>query len=512
MLITSPVNALDKWMPFYYLYLAGYLEKHGFKVCVENPHFKTIEENNNYILNEVKKKKPKYIGFSSFCTDYDVVTDLASKVRKITDATILAGNAQPSVSPQDYLYEGSPYDIVVRGEGELTVKEILSSKNIKESLPNIDGVAYFDKNRVGSDGIKGSVVINKNRTLIKMEDLGKPAYHLIDVDWYSSVSKYVIRRVAAVAAVIYTGRGCPYKCNFCASNVVWHTNSKGGKNATFVRWRPLDHVMEELALLQNKYGFDFFYILDDTFGINEEQTIAFCEAYKASGLKMLWAAETRVSCIKNPKIVQALREAGCIQLDFGVESGSPRLLKTIKKLTTLEETHRAFELCKEYGMRTFANIMINMQGETEEDLELTKIMLKRIKPTIVSIGGTQPYPGTALYKSLGFEIDKKDYHLLDRVYPIEKFRLAAHKLDLKELMNKWFYKYGIYTFFEKSVFNCRFDYWKKIITSKHRFKYFVYLFKVIVGMPVYYLRIKYKNYHETLKETRLKDEEMHAGL
>ena len=150
--------------------------------------------------------------------------------------------------------------------------------------------------------------------------------------------------------------------------------------------------------------------------------------------------------------------------------------------------------------------------ETEEDLELTKIMLKRIKPTIVSIGGTQPYPGTALYKSLGFEIDKKDYHLLDRVYPIEKFRLAAHKLDLKELMNKWFFKYGIYTFFEKSVFNCRFDYWKKIITSKHRFKYLVYLSKVIVGMPVYYLRIKYKNYHETLKETRLKDEEMHAGL
>jgi len=512
MLIGSPVNALDKWMPFYYLYLAGYLEKYNFKISIVIPHFKTIKENNDYVIKEVIKQKPKHIGFSCFVTDYDIVLDLAQKVRQVSNATILAGNAQPSVCPEDFLYEGSPFDIVCRGEGEVTVKEILSSNKDTKTLSNIDGISFFDKNLVGSDGIKGSVVINKNRTLMNMIDCGMPAYHLIDVDWYAVPTKYVIRRVAAVAAVIYTGRGCPYKCNFCASNVVWNTNSKGGKGATFVRWRPLDVVMEELALLQNKYGFDFFYILDDTFGISEEQTIAFCKAYKASGLKMLWAAETRVSCIKNPKIVKLLRETGCIQLDFGVESGSPRLLKTIQKLTTLEETHRAFKLCKEFGMRTFANIMLNMQGETEEDLELTKKMLADIKPTIVSIGGTQPYPGTALYKSLGYKLDKKDYHLLDRIYPDERFRLAAHKLDLKELIYSWYLKYGIYTFFEKSFFNVGFDYMKRVITSKHRFRYLFYAMRVLFGTPIYYFKVRFSNFTETLKETRLKDEEMHSGL
>ena len=90
------------------------------------------------------------------------MSDLAQKVRKISNAKVLAGNAQPSITPEDFLYEGSPFDIVVRGEGELTVKEILSSKQDIDTLYKIDGIAFFGKNRVGSDGIKGSVVINKN--------------------------------------------------------------------------------------------------------------------------------------------------------------------------------------------------------------------------------------------------------------------------------------------------------------------------------------------------------------
>tara|TARA_B100001079_G_scaffold88832_1_gene76377 strand:- start:37 stop:309 length:273 start_codon:yes stop_codon:yes gene_type:complete len=80
MLISSPANTIDKWMPSSSLYLAGYLEKFGFKISIVNPHFKFIEDNNNFIIEEVKKQNPKYIGFSCFVTDYDVVSDLAEKV------------------------------------------------------------------------------------------------------------------------------------------------------------------------------------------------------------------------------------------------------------------------------------------------------------------------------------------------------------------------------------------------------------------------------------------------
>ena len=141
MLIVSPVNLLYRWMPLYYLYLAGYLEKYGFNVCIVEPHFRIGRlsqlddaKNIKFILNEVKEKNPKFIGFASFVTDYDVVLDLAKQVRKISNAITLIGNAQPSISPEDYVFEGSPFDIVVRGEGELTTKEILESVKSKEDF------------------------------------------------------------------------------------------------------------------------------------------------------------------------------------------------------------------------------------------------------------------------------------------------------------------------------------------------------------------------------------------
>ena len=316
-----------------------------------------------------------------------------------------------------------------------------------------------------------------------MQDIGMPAYHLIDMDWYTTPTKYIIRRITTVAAGIFTGRGCPYKCNFCASNVVWHANSKTDANP-FVRWRPLDHVMKDLEILQNQYGVDFFYVQDDTFGINEPHIRKFCEAYKKSGLKMLWGAQTRTACIRNDEIVTLLRDAGCIQLDFGVESGSDKVLKILKKLTTVKDAEVAFALCKKHGMRTYANMMFNLMGETEEDVQLNHKLMEKIKPTFTGVGVTQPYPGTEIYKKLGVKIDKKDYHLLDRAYPPEEFRIADHKLDLRELVFDAMKRYKVETFFETSVITGGFDYWKKILSSKHRFRYLYYISKTFFGAPV----------------------------
>lgn len=481
MLIASPTNARSPYMPFYYLYIAGYMEKYGISVTIVDPHFRHRKENIDYILDQVKLHNPRYIGLSCFVTDYNVVYDLATKIKTISNAIILVGNAQPSIAPDDFLFDGSPFDIVVRGEGEVTVREIVTSFCDPPTYKHIDGIAFFDGK---------SVVITKNRQLMSLSDLGKPAYHLLDMHWYARPTKHIIRRLAAVCAVIYTGRGCPYSCNFCASNVVWGTNDKSPGNS-LVRSRPISDVMEELELLQNKYGFDFFYVLDDTFGIRESSIIEFCNAYKKSGLKMLWAAESRVNCIKKPEIVQLLKDSGCIQLDFGVESGSPKILKLVNKMITVDETVTAFDLCRKYGLRTFANLLLNMPQENEEDIELSHQLLNRIRPTYVSIGLTQPYPGTAIYKALGKKIDKTDYHLLDREFPPDEYRLCSHKLDLPRLLSNWRFKYKTYTLFERSMITAGTPYWRKILTSRSRLKYLAYWLKDFIGTALYYLKIRY---------------------
>lgn len=486
MLISSPVNARSVHMPYFYLYLAGYLEKQGFSVAIVDPHFVSQSDNIEFILKQVREHNPRFIGFSSFCTDYNVVHALAVEVRKISTATILAGNAQPSIAPEDFLYEGSPFDIVVRGEGEITVKELLSSPCDHDSLMEINGIAFFEGSKV---------VETKKRNLMDLKDLGMPAYHLMDMDWYTRPTKNIIRRLAAVSAVIYTGRGCPFDCNFCASNVVWNTNDRPSAGGSAVRSRPLGDVIAELTILQNQYGFDFFYILDDTFGLKESAIKEFCAAYKKSGLKMLWAAETRANCVKNIEILEVLKDAGCLQLDFGVESGSSKILGVINKKIKLQHIHTAFDLCEKAGMRTFANLLLNMPEETEEDIDLSRQLLDRIHPTYTSIGLTMPYPGTPIYKSRNFKIDRNEYHLLDREFPVEKFRLCAHDLNLPKLLYQWQRRYKTFPLFEKSMIQADARYWKMLILSKHKWSYLIYLLNQFCRQPLSFLKVRWVRRH-----------------
>lgn len=475
--VVSHANTDSMYMPFYYLYLAGYLEKHGFTVEIFNHHEATAEKYFKMVVDEVIKKQPRFIGLATFVTDYASVVALATEIKKHTDTPILVGNAHPSIAPEDFLYEGSPFDIVVRGEGELTVRQILEEYKKDSDMINIWGIAYFKD---------GAVTITRSRELMDMSECGMPAYHKIDLSWYQRPVKFIIRRLVTVGAVIYTGRGCPYDCSFCASNSVWKANERtAGK--PLVRKRPIAHIIEDLRILENVYGFDFFYILDDTFGIKEDDITSFCNAYRESGLTMLWAAETRVNCIRNEHVLKLLKESGCIQLDFGVETGSPRLLKDIHKVTTVEQTIRAFDLCKRSGIRTFANILLNLPGEDEEDLQLTHRLLETIRPTFTSVGVTQPYPGTDTYKRLGKAIRKEDYANLNRLFPPEDYRLSKHKLNLERLLFSWFRKYGIVAPIEKSLFKADRQYWMKILRSKKRWKYLFFLIKDICVTFVHYI-------------------------
>lgn len=479
--VVSPSNARSEYMPFYFLYLTGYLEKHGFHTDIVDPHKKSIEENYKTIICEVKAKNPRYIGLAGFVTDYDVIVDLAKQIKNNSSAKILVGNAHPSVAPEDFLYEESPFDIVIRGEGELTLENLLLEFDAKKDNTHIKGIAYLDK---------GNIQINPNREFMNLNECGMPAYHKLDIEWYAKPSKYLIRRLPASCAVIYTGRGCPYKCGFCASNAVWQANDKTKENP-IVRKRPLSAVIGDLRILQDKYHFDFFYILDDTFGIREKDIYEFCEAYRKSGIKMLWGAETRGSCIRNEEVIRTMRDSGCIQLDFGVETGSQKLLTVIKKGVTVDQTFRAFSLCKANGMRTFANILLNLPDETEDDLAKTHELLAKIKPTYISVGVTQPYPGTEFYnKFLHVKINKKEYCNLNRLSPPEVYRMSKHRLDLQQLLLSWQLKYGIYTPFEKNIFQANHRYWSKIIKSRRRWAYLVYFLKEIFIIP-FILYIKY---------------------
>lgn len=478
--VVSPPNSMSRYMPFYFLYLAGYLEKNGFRAGIVDLHEKRIDVSIDKIIREIQEKKPRYVGLASFVTDYDVIVSLANVIKAETGTKIIVGNAHPSILPSDFLYINSPFDIVVRGEGELTLKEVLEEYDPAGDNTGIKGIAYL---------ADGKIQINANREFMDLKECGMPAYRLIDMEWYAKPSKLIIRRLMASSAMVYTSRGCPYNCGFCASNTVWNAMTRAVGGPPLVRRRQLSEVMEELELLQNKYRFDFFYIMDDTFGMVEDHIIEFCDAYRKSGLKMLWAAETRVNCLKNEDILRLMKEAGCIQLDFGVETGSPKLLEISNKRTTVDETINAFSLCKESGIRTFANMLLNLPEETEEDIEMSHKLLGRIKPTYVSVGVTQPYPGTQFYeKYLKVPIPKEQYSTLCRLAPSEEYRMSRHKIDFNHLLHQWQIKYWIQAPVEISIFKADKRYCLALLRSPRKIDYLMAFIKELCKMPLVYVR------------------------
>ena len=488
--VVSPSNARSMFMPFNFLYLSSYLEKHNFRTDIVDCHNKGLKANLDSIIHEIKEKNPRYIGLAAFVTDYNRLTELAKTIKKYSTAKILVGSAQASIAPRDFLYQGSPFDIVVRGEGELTLRQFLSEYDESQDNSHIKGIGYLQD---------GMVKINADRELMDLTECTMPAYEKLDMAWYARTSKFYIRYLPTSCAVIYIGRGCPFRCGFCAANAVWSTNVITQQNHIF-RKRPLPVVIKELEILQNKYNFDFFYIMDDTFGVRENDVYDFCEAYRKSGLKMPWAANARSDCMRKKEIVKALREAGCIQLDFGVETGSPDLLKVIKKDITVEETIRAFSLCRANGIRTFANILLNLPGETESDLILTHRLLKKIKPTYVSVSVTQPYPGTEFHdKYLATPITKQEYDKLDRLNPPERTRIATHKLNLAKLELAWQLRYGACGPIDWNIFKTDSRYWKRIIRSNRRWSYLAY-FITQIFIRAFLRRIKYTYIYLTKKE------------
>lgn len=439
--ITSPNNWLSNHPPYFYMALTAWLEREGYNCEIIdekifwNPFLIISEKLRNKtilrkVISKIKRLRPRYIGLGAFTTDYNIVMEMAKEIKNNFNIPIIVGNVHATISPKDFIYRGSPIDYAVIGEGEITLTELIDTLNRKGDVSRVNGLAYLKNNEVH---------FTPKRALIQdLKVLPMPAYHKINMEYYIRPRLYLIRFVPVVGISIYTGRGCPFQCEFCAANLIWKSHDK----IKFVRTRPIDYVIEELTFLKKNYNIHAFYILDDTFTLDKERTCEFCRKLIKSNLGLIWATETRVELI-DEDMIKLMKKSGCIQIDFGVESASQRLLDKVRKGITIEEVKYAFKLCNENGIRTFATMLLNLPTETEEDLENNEILLREIKPTVASFQITSPYLGTALYEKYIFpKLNKDEYNLFkDRYTDVERLRMASHNLSFQKILQDLTPKY-----------------------------------------------------------------------
>ncbi len=434
-LVASPCWANFPIVPHALLDLAASLRQAGIPVSIVDPKLppytvfsgKRMQRVLEEIVPEVARRSPAWVGLPCYTTDYWHIRELAGRIKESTGARIVVGGPHPTLRPEEFFYPGSPFDAVVIGEGDETLVELVTADAAGRPWEEIRGIAFRSGDRL---------VRTPSRPPV--EDLGtlpRPAYDLLDMEHYLRPTGATIRTLVVSGVQVYTSRGCPFRCTFCAARMI--QEAQGLPPA--IRHRPVGQIIDTLRWLRETFRMESFYLADDTFAVPPARAVEFCRQYRASGLGMPWAAQTRVNLLDD-SLARELVGAGCVQLDFGIESGSDAALARMKKGITVADTRRAVALCRRHRMRVFANIMFNTPGETEEDVRLTLALMRQMRADHTSVLLTVPLPGAGIYEERFGPggLSPEEYRIFSRpglynriVDP--RFRLADHHLDLGRL-------------------------------------------------------------------------------
>lgn len=329
---------------------------------------------------------PEVIGFSFFTARFEFASDIFFKIKtryneaEVSLPLLIGGGVHPTLLPSITL-EHIPFDAVIVGEGERPLESLLALDSWND-LDKIPGVYTT-----------GSSTAEHGQILENLDDIPVPDWSLIDKVYYSQPS-YLLsgKRLDRVMPITFS-RSCAYRCNFCAHNCFLKARCHSA--GYFIE------MMDNVALQCNV---ETFIIQDSSIGNFKIEWSKVCEELIKRGTPYKWWANLRANQA-DEEFLLLLRDAGCIKLFFGFESGSQRILDRMGKRITVEQCERAADLCHKLDIDFYTSYIINYFGETDEDLELTEKLIRRTRPTTLAINKFSPIPGSKDYELHREEID-----------------------------------------------------------------------------------------------------------
>jgi radical SAM superfamily enzyme YgiQ (UPF0313 family) len=363
--------------PLGLLSLAAVLERAGYEVKVYDSDLlnSPIEQ----MVRFVKDFNPDFTGIYCNTSNYNRVLNYADNIKKIKDCLVCLGGPHPIIMPAEVLKNMS-VDLVVMGEGEETLLELLNFLNENKDLKQVKGIAFKTKN--------AEIVVNKRRAHIQdIDTLPMPARHLVEIEKYRP-SPHQYKTLPMTTMIV--SRGCPFGCLFCASRNVW------GRS---YRARSVDKVIDEIKFLIEKYEIKNINFWDDLWGLKDEWTHDFCRKIIDEKIKISWSCERRIDT-GNLEILKLMKKSGCYSIFYGIESLDQECLNNINKGTTIEQAEDVMKNTKKAGIEVRANFIVGLPGDTPEKLKKTIKRICKINPDYIKFNLMTPYPGTELYKQV----------------------------------------------------------------------------------------------------------------
>jgi len=362
-------------LPVSLVYLAGYMEKMGYPVRIFDGQVDTM--NPDTIRQAVASFEPDVVGITCM-TPMVTETHMVARIVKSrkNPPLVVVGGIHPSILPEDIIADPN-IDVIVRGEGEHTFHELL------EAWPDGD----LDTIRGLTFRRDTETIHTPDRPLLDdLDSLPMPARHLVNYEGYHQVPDAVF---AEPLREILTSRGCPFQCIFCSARFI-----SGYK----YRYHSPERVLDEVDLLVNKYGARQIAVLDDNFVVDRTRTVEICEGLLRRGYhkKVVWTTAARADQV-DYELMKLMKEAGFQLVSFGVETGSPRLLKMIKKGETMDQIARAVEDAHRARLKVRGTLILGLPGETREESLATIKWAKSLRLDFAKFSLATPYPGTVLF-------------------------------------------------------------------------------------------------------------------
>ncbi len=376
--------------PLGLLYIGAVLEKEGTDVGIVPADILGLGWRD--VASRIREEKPDIIGVTSTTENRFQSFKLIRIARKAhPSALTVLGGPHASMAAEDALAHIPELDLVVRGEGEITMLELCRAyekagrdrERLVPLLSSIEGISYR-----ASDGL---VVANPPRAPIPdLDVLPFPAFHLVPFKKYNFTIE-VPGRGSLQAINIMASRGCPFDCNFCATPINW------GRH---VRTRSPENVVREIEEHIRERGARVIFFYDDTFNANPKRVERICDLILERKLDVFWRAEVRVDLIDRP-LLEKMKRAGLFHISFGIEAGSERVRReVIHKKIDIGNFHNLVGWCLELGIIPNVFFIFSHPTETWEEAQETVNIIERYRGQVeASVAVLHVYPGTPLEKT-----------------------------------------------------------------------------------------------------------------
>ena len=417
--------------PLGLLYLSSHLKRKGIRVGVFDSTFRTIGD----FAETLERERPPIVGIAvNLMTKRNALEMIALARRR--GAKVVIGGPDPPHHAESYLGAGA--DIVVVGEGERTLEELVTGMaSPPVDLSAIDGIVYRTAG--------GAIVRTHPRALLaNLDDQPYPDRDAIDLPHYLNAWR---ERHGVGTVSLITARGCPYTCTWCSRSVFGESH----------RRRSIVNVADEVEAIVERYRPERLWYADDVFAIHKTWTVEYARELERRRIRMPFECISRAERIDDD-VAAALASLGCFRVWIGSESGSQRVLDAMRRKVSVDQVRETAARLRRHGIEVGMFIMLGYDGERMEDLQATVDHLKHTAPDVFLTTVSYPIKGTPYYDQVADRLasprgwaDGTDRDLIIRGRPVRTYYDFARRWMTAEVARDQHWRRGSYALAARSA-------------------------------------------------------------